>query len=130
MRALAHVCAIVLLIPQVLAATAFAILDYLTAGHFFSSLFTILDLFIGWRGLVMLLAILVVLGAGFSDRWRRVAAWCVIAVAIASAVVLVMHIGAPPSVEGWLFFLPGVIAIALSVWTTTARPAPALAAHR
>jgi hypothetical protein len=129
MRVVAHLCAIILLIPQVLAATAFAILHHLTAGRtigsFFAHAFDILDLFFGWRGLVVILAILVLAGAGFSAKWRPVAAWCVVAIAILSAVLLLVLIGAPPSVDGWMFFLPGVIAIALSVFAM-GRPASAL----
>jgi len=120
MRTLAHIAAIILLIPQVLAATAFAVLDHLTSGHtlgsFFENGFELLAVLFSWRGLVLLLAFVLLIVAGFSAKSRPWAAGIVVVIAIISAVVLVMHVGGPPSIEGWLFFVPGVIALALELW--------------
>lgn len=116
MRALLHVCAIVLALPQVLLCALFLLIGHVTGGRTLGSLFvrvleTMYVLF-SWGGLLAVLAFLLILGAGFHARARRVAAGIVALLVLASGVMLVAQGGGIDP----LIFLPGLISLGVSVW--------------
>jgi hypothetical protein len=116
MRAVLHLCAIVLALPQLVFATIFLLLDHLTAGGTLGSVFTraldLLDFVFTWGGLAVLAGLLVLIGAGFSTRWRPFAAAVVATLVVASATTLILVVG----VDDVLIFLPGLISLGVSVW--------------
>jgi len=128
-RAAAHLAAIVLLVPQTLVLAAFAALDHLTSertiGAFFTSALELLDLLFGWGGLAIVVAVLLLIGAGFHRKSRPIAAVCLVAFAVVSTIVLIVQLPSPRTPDTFLFFFPALLSMALSVWTI-ASPAPAI----
>lgn len=125
MRAVAHLCALILLIPQALVLSAFTILDRLTAGRtlgrFFTNALDILAFVFGWRGLLVLLAVLAIAIAGFPRSSRPVAAAIVALFAVFSTIVLMTHGGAPGTVDEAMFYAPALIAAVLAGWVVYAE---------
>jgi hypothetical protein len=112
MRTVLHILAVFLALPQVLLCALFLAIGHVTGGRTLGSLLVrVVDaayVLFTWGGLVAIVAFAVVLGAGFSARWRRVAAGVVALVVLATTVMLGRVGGGDP----WLF-LPGVLAFGI-----------------
>lgn len=120
MRTLAHLLAMVLLIPQALIFAAAALLDHVTAtgtfSGFLSSAFDTLNLMIGWGGLGVLLVAALIAGCGFSDRWRPIASLLVLVFDIYSAAYVLLWFQVSTVGDSVFFLLPGTLAALLCVW--------------
>jgi prolipoprotein diacylglyceryltransferase len=117
MRAFAYLCALVLLVPQVVIDASFLTADRVTAGGTLRSLIAnaldVLSLLLGWGGVAILAVVGLAVIAAFS-RWSRgVAAVCAAIAGVCTAVDLLRRVGPPPNVEQWMFFLPALIAVVL-----------------
>ena len=120
MRVLAHLLAMVLLIPQALIFAAAALLDHVTAtgtflGFLKSSLDT-LDLLFGWGGVAVLLTAALLAGSGFSDRSRPIASLIVLLIDIYTAAYVLVWFGVNTVSDSAFFLLPGTLAALLCVW--------------
>lgn len=120
MRAVAHLGAVLLLVPQALVWAAFVLLDHLTAGGSLGSLvenaFDVLNVLFGWGGLALIVAFVSLIAAAFHPRSRFVAAVVVIVFAIYSSVELMRSLGTSQLADAWPWFLPAVVAVALEAW--------------
>ena len=118
MRPLAHFLAVILLIPQMLVFTAFVILGHITGGHtlgsFFERAFDLLNILFGWGGLAVIVTTIVILAAGFSERWRPIAAGVLIALAAGTTIWLAVQLWPPAELWDLLVFAPAVLSVALS----------------
>ncbi|MEA2491105.1 MAG: hypothetical protein QOH21_2897 [Acidobacteriota bacterium] len=119
MRTLLHFCAAALIVPQLLLTTLFLALGHVTGGHTLGSLFMqtleLAGLLFGWGGLAVVLAVLLLLGAGFSDRARPFASAAIVLLVVGSTVALAM-MGIPAGIEDGVLMLPALVAVALSIW--------------
>ena len=119
-RALAHVVACLLFVPQALLFAAIKLLDHVThTGTLLGMLKTtvdVLDALLGWYGLAAIVVTGVLLGAGFSNTWRPVASTCLLAADVYTAAVLVSWMEVSSVADAAFFLAPGVIAAAICVW--------------
>jgi len=120
MRILAYLSAIALLVPQALLFAAATLLDHVTATGTFlgllNSALDTLDLLFGWGGLAVVLMTLLLIGIGFSDRWRPVASLFVLVLDSYTAVYVLLWFGVDTVGDSAFFLLPGVLAALLCVW--------------
>jgi hypothetical protein len=139
MRTLLHLCAAALIVPQLLLTTLFLALGHVTGGHTLGSLFMrtldLAGLLLGWGGVAVVLGILLLLGAGFSDRARPFASAAIVLLVVGSTVALAT-MGIPAGIEDGVLMLPALVAVAISAWLIladvitlrarwTGRPPPA-----
>jgi hypothetical protein len=121
MRALAHLFALILILPQLLLVAAVETLGHVLAGGTLRSLLmNVLDainLLFGWGGLAAIAGVLLLAGAGCFPSSRPAAAICVIALALGSTIDLTVRMGVQHALRESLLFLPALIAIGLSAWT-------------
>lgn len=120
MRALAHLLAMALLIPQALIFAAAALLDHVTASGrflgFLSSALDTLNLMFGWGGLAVLLVTALIAGCGFSDRWRPIASLILLLFDIYTAAYVLVWFGVNTVSDSAFFLLPATLAALLCVW--------------
>jgi hypothetical protein len=119
MRTVAHLLAMVLLVPQTLIFAAAALLDHVAAtGTFFgflSSALDTLDLMFGWGGFAVFVVTVLVAGCGFSNRWRPVASLLVLVFDIYTAAYVLMWFQVSTVGDSVFFLLPGTLAVLLCV---------------
>ncbi len=129
MRALLHLLAIVLALPQVLLCGLVLLLGHMTGGGTLGNLFLrtleVLDALFTWGGLLALLVLVALMVAAFDARWRRWAAGVVAAIVVASAVLLVVQ-GLPD----WSLLIPGAAALTISAWNAAVPAAGSGASRR
>ncbi len=121
MRSFAHICAIVLLLPQVLLASLLALAGYVaterTVWSILTNAWAVMGYVFGWLGLAVVIGGLGLIIAGFTRRFRVVASWIVIAIAAYSGVALCRRMGLSLALESWWFFVPALAAIGISGWS-------------
>jgi len=120
MRIVAHLLSIVLIIPQALIFASVTLLQHVTAtrtlqGILMTTLDTLNVLF-GWGGLAMIAILGLIIGSGFSDKWRVVAASCVLGVDIYTAAYLLLWMKVSTIGDGIFFSAPGALAATLCIW--------------
>jgi len=118
MRSLLHFVSFALMLPSLIFASGFLLLGHAIGGGtlfaFFSRLLSD-ALWLASGGLLLVLALLcAVLIDGFVTRMRFLAAACVAALAVGSAIVLIA-LGA----GGWLLLVPGLASTFASAWLAT-----------
>ena len=115
MRALAHLCAMLLALPQILLATAFLLLYHVTGGRsvgsFFLRVLDVLYAIFTWGGLIALAVFVTLAVCAFFDRARPLAALAVALFVIASGIALVLSVPFTWS-DTWLL-VPGAVSLAL-----------------
>jgi hypothetical protein len=119
MRALAHFFSVVLVLPSLLFACAFLLMgDLITAPSFLMflwRLFIDVVLVVPWALFGIALGVIaLIIGGVTSLRWLAAATVAMLAIVSAAIVVSV----GPPmqSLDETTFFVPGLIALALSAW--------------
>jgi|GEM_PF-2087074 len=121
MRVLAHLFAVILILPQLLLVAAVETLGHVIAGGTLRSLLMnvmdLIDLMFGWGGLAAIVGVLLLAGAGFFPGARPAAAICVIALALGSTADLTVRMGVQHALRESVLFLPALIAVGLSAWT-------------
>jgi len=121
-RPLAHVIGVLLVLPGAALAAAFLILGHAIASGsltgFFGALLAVALWLIPWGFLATAVALVALLAAGFSPRYRWFGALCVAALAIGSSIVVSTR-GAESSgfsAGQLLFFLPALLAAVIGLW--------------
>src|SRR5262245_34603046 len=118
MRPLVHLIAVILLVPQLMVFTAFVILGHITGGHtlgsFFKRSFDVLDTLFGWGGLVVIVLMITILAAGFSNQWRPFASAAMIVLALGTTIWLVAQLWPLTDLWDLTLFAPAALAIGLS----------------
>lgn len=128
MRALLHVAAMLLLLPQLFVAAAIGALDQATSGanliEFFRRVLVMLYALLTWAGLAMIVGLVLLFAAGFHEKTRPIASAIVVLLAIGSALYIVSQ----DVLASWtdvFWFVPGLIAMAIGVRSSF----PAVAVH-
>ena len=120
LRILAHLLSMALLVPQALIFAAVVLLDHVTAKRTFTGLVTTtldtLDLLFGWGGLAILLLAVLLIVAGFRDRWRVFASSFLLVFDLCTAISILVWARVTTVADGAFLLLPGVLAAALCVW--------------
>ena len=123
MKALLHLLSIILVLPSVALASAFAILGHAIATGsllgFLGDLLAVALWLVPWGLLAVLVALLALVLGGLSVRFRWFAALCVAILAIGSSImvlVLTAHAGFSPR-QLW-FFVPAIISASVGIWLT------------
>lgn len=115
MRPLLHFVSFALMLPSLLFASGFLLLGHAIGGGTLLASFSRLlsdALWLASGGLLLVLALLcAILIGGFVTRTRFLAAACVAALAVGSAIVLIA-LGA----GGWLLLVPGLTSVCASGW--------------
>ena len=121
MKPLLHLLSIVLVLPSVALASAFAILSHAIATGsllgFLGDLLAVALWLVPWGLLAVLGGLLGLVLGGLSVRFRWFAALCVAILAIGSSVVvftLTAHAGFSP--EQLWFFVPAIISASVGLW--------------
>lgn len=114
MRAFAHICAILLLLPQVILATAFTMFGYLVQGGGFTHMMQVLSVLFGWGGLSIVIGAFLLFLAGFFPRARPVAAIVLVVIAVVSSLALIRSFGPPSELGHLAFFIPALFAVTLA----------------
>lgn len=134
MRPFLHAISVLCLLPSVLLASAFLALGHAIAAGtllgFFEQLLVMATWLIPWGLLAGLVAFLVLLSAGFSQRLRWLAGSCVAAFAIGSVAVILAFDSQPLSSGQLTFFVPALLSTSIGLWlavsesprTNVARP--------
>jgi hypothetical protein len=133
LRIAAHLLSMALLVPQALIFAAIVLLGHVTAKRTFTGLVTTtldtLDLLLGWGGIAVLLLVVLLIVAGFRDRWRIFASWFLLAFDLGTATSILVWAKVSTIADGAFLLLPGTLAAALCVWLIrAARTARALSA--
>jgi hypothetical protein len=121
MRNLAHLLSVFLLLPNLVFASAFVIFGHtLAAATSFVDFLVRLFMDAAWVAplacLALFVVLLVLVFLGLSDRRRWIAGLSIAILSIASTLVLLVMSGVPDSTDGWSFFLPGFLALAIGAW--------------
>lgn len=123
MRLLLHLLSLILVLPSVALAGAFAILGHAIATQsllgFLGELLAAALWLIPWGLLATGAVLLALVLGGMSTRFRWLAALCIVALAIGSTVVvlaLTAHSGF--STEQLWFFAPAVVSTSVALWLT------------
>ncbi len=121
MRPLLHLLSLILVMPGVALAGAFAILDRAIATQsllgFLGEMLAVFLWLMPWGALAICAALLALVLGGLSARFRWLAALCVVLLAVGSTVItLVLTAHAGFSAEQLWFFIPSVVAAALAAW--------------
>ena len=118
MRPLAHLVAVILLIPQLMVFSAALVLGHITGGRTLGSLigraFGVVDALLGWGGVAVVALAGAVLAAGFSRQWRPFASALMILLALSTTVWLLVWL--VPLSDFWdlVLFAPASLAVVLS----------------
>lgn len=119
MRGLAHLVACLLVAPQALLFAAIKLLGHVTrTGTLLGMLKTILDTLdalLGWYGLAAVAVALLLVVAGFSERWRPVASTCLLAADVYTGVVIITWMEVASVGDAVFFLAPGLIAAGICV---------------
>jgi hypothetical protein len=121
MRSLLHLLSVILVLPGVALAGAFAILDHAIATQsllgFLGELLTVVLWLVPWGLLAACVALLALVLGGFSARFRWAAALCVVALAVGSTVAVLMLTAHSSFSAGQLwFFVPAVVSASVGLW--------------
>jgi hypothetical protein len=123
MRPLLHLLSVILVLPGVALAGAFSILGHAIATGsllgFLGDLLAAVLWLVPWGLLAACVALLTLVLAGLSTRFRWLAALCVVALAAGSSVVVLIltaHSGFSAG-ELW-FFVPAVVSACVGLWLT------------
>jgi len=120
MRSFAHLCAVVLMVPQLLLFAIFAVLEHITGGRTLGSLFTrgldVLAALFGWAGALIVVTTVALLAAGFSARTRVYASAFIVALWLFTTVSIAMQFGEQFSADQLFLFVPGVVGAGISGW--------------
>jgi hypothetical protein len=126
MKPLLHLLSIILVLPGVALASAFAILGHAIATHsllgFLGELLAVALWLVPWGLLAALAALLALVLGGLSVRYRWLAALCVAILAVGSTVMVFVLTAHSDFSAGQLwFFVPGVISASVGLWLTVAE---------
>jgi len=123
MRSFLHLLSVILVLPGVALAGAFSILGHAIATQsllgFLGDLLAAVLWLVPWGLLTACVALLALVLAGLSVRFRWLAASCVVALAVGSSVVvltLTAHSGF--SLGQLWFFVPAVVSASVGLWLT------------
>ena len=133
LRIAAHLLSMALLVPQALIFAAIVLLGHVMAKRTFTGLVTTtldtLDLLLGWGGIAVLLLVVLLIVAGFRDRWRVFASSFLLVFDLCTATSILVWAKVTTIADGAFLLLPGALAAALCVWLIrAARTARALSA--
>src|SRR5262245_20696878 len=122
MRVVAYLLSLLLIAPQMLIFAAIKLLDHVTSTRsllgFLNTALDTLDALFGWAGLAALIAVIVFIALGFSDKWRPIAAACTQARNAISAVYTAIWTA---KVDVLIFLSPGLLSAALCIWLMVDR---------
>jgi len=123
MRPLLHLLSVILVLPGVALAGAFSILGHAIAtGSFLAFLGDLLATvlwLVPWGLLAACVALLALVLAGLSARFRWLAASCVVVLAVGSSVVVLILTAHSGSSDGqFWFFVPAVVSACVGLWLT------------
>ena len=125
MRAVLHVLATIVLLPYLLLAVAFVMLEQVigdgTLGALLKSLLVQLTWLVPWGllGFLMLVILLAALGLHPASRWLGGLVLCL--VAVASIAVVIIKPAAPLDMDGLLFLSPCMLVAAYGAWMVVAE---------
>ena len=120
MRAVLHVLATIVLLPYLLLAAAFVLLEQAigdgTLGALLKTLFVQLTWLVPWGvlGFLVLVVILVALGLHPASRWLAGLVLCL--AAVASIAIVIVKPAAPLDMGGLIFLSPCMLVAAYGAW--------------
>src|ERR1700685_2892522 len=134
MRAFLHLVSVILLLPSLFLSIAVAMLSHAIAQKslldFFLELFKEAGDLLKWGLLVLIPLLVLIVGAGFSSRFRWLAGMVVGLLAILSAASLIILSSSPVALDNLAFFVPGFISLCIGAWLAlTERPRIHSTAH-
>jgi hypothetical protein len=120
MHALLHLVSVILLLPGLFLSIAVALFSRATAQKslvdFFFKLLEEAGNLLQWGLLVVLALLVLIVGAGFSNRFRWLAGLVVASLAILSAALLIGLSSSPVTFDNMVFLFPGFISLSIGAW--------------